>query len=883
MKKNKNLLYILGSLIFFALVALFYCAPVLSGKAIIQPDIINYRGSAEEMLTYQEQSNDHVYWSNAMFGGMPTYQTGAQYDFDLIKGIDKVIRFLPRPADYIFLLFSGFFILGLTLFKKWKYALTGSIFFAVGAYFFIIIAAGHNAKVHTIAYFAPLVAGVLLLYRKKYIAGFVLTTLFMGLQLQANHIQMTFYLFLVMLIYAIVQFINDLKAKELPSFFKASGLVVVACIIALGLNASRLLATYEYSKETTRGKSEMTLLKSNTDGLDHEYITQWSYGKLETLNLFIPNLMGGSSMSKEEDLKNYYQQLQTTAQAVGEDEFNQQVFQALAQQPRSTYWGEQPGTSGPAYQGAVVVFLFILGLFLVRGKYTKYKWWLLSATILSVLLAWGKNLQWLTDIFVDYFPMYDKFRAVSSILVMAEFTMPLLAIITLYYFIQDEDSEIFKTKTLTTVTGVIVGVLAVLYLGAGSIFSFQSSNDLYTTTEFLKLIGEANPNAIGFWESMLKQVDEALIADRISMFRNDTLLTLIYVLITFGLLLAYQKKLIKNATIVVLAIGAIALIDGLNVNKRYFNDENFVSKYIVENPFPTELSIGLETEANSNNNVAQIAYKVPINAALNDLAKQDKSQYRVYNTTQSTFNEAGTSFFVNSIGGYHAAKLGKYQDLVDIYFSGDPRLKQYGINDESGMINVLNMLNTKYIVHGSVQEPKIEMNPTAFGNAWFVADIKAVNSADEEILALNNTFLEKQVVLRSDVAQKVPKSIVADSTASIKLTSYTPTKLVYNASSKTDQIAVFSEIYYPHGWKATIDGKEVDILKANYVLRALPITKGNHEIVFSYEPQVISTGKTIMIASNILLIAVVFGGLFLGYKKCKNGKDNFKNEEKIVA
>ena len=278
MKKNKNLLYILGSIAFFALVALFYCLPVLSGKSIIQPDIINYRGGAEEMLTYQEQTGEHVYWSNAMFGGMPTYQTGAQYDFDLIKGIDKVIRFLPRPADYIFLLFSGFFILGLTLFKKWKYALTGSIFFALGAYFFIIIAAGHNAKVHTIAYFAPLVAGILLLYRKKYILGFVLTTLFMGLQVQANHIQMTFYLFLVMVIYAIVQFINDLKSKELPSFFKASALVVIACLLAVGLNATRLLSTYEYSKETTRGKSEMTLLKTNTDGLDHDYITQWSYG-----------------------------------------------------------------------------------------------------------------------------------------------------------------------------------------------------------------------------------------------------------------------------------------------------------------------------------------------------------------------------------------------------------------------------------------------------------------------------------------------------------------------------------------------------------------------------------------------------------------------------
>ncbi len=874
MKNKKNLLYILGSIIFFALVALIYCSPVLSGKAIVQPDIINYRGSAEEMLTYQDKTDEHVYWSDAMFGGMPTYQTGAQYDFDLIKGIDKVIRFLPRPADYIFLLFGGFFILGITLFKNWKYALTGSIFFAVGAYFFIIIAAGHNAKVHTIAYFAPLVAGILLLYRKKYISGFVLTTLFMGLQLQANHIQMTFYLFLVMLIYVIVQFINDLKTKQLPAFFKASALAVAACVIALGLNASRLLSTYEYSKETTRGKSEMSLLKTNTDGLDHSYITQWSYGKLETLNLFIPNLMGGSSASSEEDLKNYYDKLQTTYQAVGDNEFNQQVFQALASQPRSTYWGDQPGTSGPAYQGAIVVFLFILGIFLVRGKFAPYKWWLLSATILSVLLAWGKNFPFLTDLFIDYFPMYDKFRAVSSILVMAELTMPLLAIITLYYFIQEDDA-IYKQKMLITVGGITSAVLILMYVAAGSIFSFQSEGDSGLTDQFLNLIGQANPNAIGFWQGMLKELDDALIADRIALFKTDTLRTLVFVLITIGLLYAYNKKYIKNYTVVVLAIGALALADGLIVDKRYLNQDNFISKTIVDNPFPTEMSVRLESEANANQNVAQIAYKVPMNKALSDLATQDPSHYRVYNTTQSTFNEAGTSFFVNSIGGYHAAKLGKYQDLIDIYFSGDERLKKYGIEDESGLINVLNMLNTKYIVHGNVQDPKIEHNPTAFGPAWLVGDIKTVNDANEEILALNNTFLDEQAVINNKVAQSLPKTLAKDSTATIKLTSYSPTKLTYQTNSKTDQLAVFSEIYYPHGWKATIDGKDVDIVKANYILRALPVEKGQHEIVFTYEPQVVKTGNTIVMASNVLFIVLVLGGIFLGYKNCKKEKDNF--------
>ncbi len=870
MKNNKNLLYVLGSLLLFAAIAIFYCAPVLSGKSVIQPDIINYRGGAQEMLTYQDKTGEHVYWSDAMFGGMPTYQTGAQYDFDGIKSIDRFIRFLPRPADYIFLLFTGFFILGYTLFKNWKYALTGAIFFAVGAYYFILISAGHNAKVHTIAYFAPLVAGILLLYRKKYIPGFLLTTLFMGLQLQANHIQMTFYLFLVMLIFGIVQLVHAVKQKEIPAFVKSSALVVGACVIALGLNANRLLATYEYSQETTRGKSEMTLLKGNDTGLDKDYITQWSYGRLETLNLFIPNLMGGSSASPQEDLKNYNEKLQSMAYSIGDDEFNQQAFQAIAGQPRSTYWGEQPGTSGPAYQGAVVVFLFILALFLVRGQFAPYKQWLVAATILSILLAWGKNLQWFSDIFIDYFPMYDKFRAVSSILVMAEFTMPLLAIIGLYAFFKSEESEEFKKKMLFIAGGGTIGILVILYLFGGSIFAFQSSSDDYLKTQFLGLVQQANPGAVAFWDSMMKQLDEAIISDRIALFKSDTLRTLFFVVLTFGLLIAYQYRYIKQSAIVVLAIGGLALIDGLQINTRYLNGDNFVSKYIVDNPFPTDLSVRLETEASTNNNVAQLAYKIPMNKSLADLAKNDKEHYRVYNTVLSTFNEAGTSYFVPSIGGYHAAKLGKYQDLIDVYFSQDPRMKEFGITDEKGLINVLNMLNTRYIVHGSVQEPQIQKNPAALGAAWLTPNVKWTNNADEEILALNTTPLENTVVLRKDlVIDKTFNPSAIDSTATIQLVDYSPMKITYESNSTTDQYGVFSEIYYPHGWIATIDGKEVPIEKANYVLRGLPIPKGKHSIIFSYKPDVISTGNSIVIASNLILLLVFAGGGFMLYKNNK--------------
>lgn len=873
MKNKKNLIYVLISLLLFVVIALLYCSPVLSGKSVIQPDIINYRSSAQEMLTYQNKTGENVYWSDAMFGGMPTYQTGAKFDFDIIKSIDGIFRFLPRPADYIFLLFTGFFILGLTVFKKWKYALVGAIFFAFGSYYFELIAAGHNGKLHTIGYFAPLIAGVLLLYRKKYITGFVLTTLFMGLQLQANHIQMTFYLFLAMLVFAIVQFIDSIKKKELPDFLKSSALAIVAILIAVGLNANRLLSTYEYSKETTRGKSEMTLLKKNSNGLDHDYITQWSYGKLETLNLFIPNLMGGGSQTNPEDLKNYTSELQNTQYSLGEDEFNQQVYQAISGMPRSAYWGDQPGTSGPAYQGAVVVFLFIIGMFMVRGKYATYKKWLVAATILSFVLAWGKNLPFITNLFIDYFPMYDKFRAVSSILVIAEFTMPFLAILTLYYFFNSDETDEFKKKVLYIAGGSTVGVLILFYLFGGLLFSFTSGDEKLMTEQLIGQIQQANPNAVALWDGLMKRLDDALIMDRVAMFKADTLRTLIFVLLTLGLLLAYNLKFIKKSGIVVLGIGALALIDGYTVNKRYLNDDNFISKSIVENPFPTEMSTRLQDEASKNNNVAQIAYKVPMNKLLSSISKQDKSHFRVYNTAVSTFNEAGTSYFVPSIGGYHAAKLGKYQDVVDIYFSQDSRLKQYGIQDERGLINVLNMLNTKYIVHGSPTQPEVQQNPTALGSAWFASTIKWTENANDEILAINSVPVNNTVILRKDLVANKNINVAADSISKIDLVDYSPMKMTYKSSSKTDQVAVFSEIYYPHGWVATVDGKEVPIEKANYVLRAIPVEKGNHTIVFEFKPQIISTGNTIVIISNIILLIVVAGGIYLGYKKCSKNSD----------
>lgn len=866
--KNKNLIFSIICLIAFAVLAIIYCAPVLSGNSIIQPDIVNYKGGAEEMKTFEQQTGENIYWSNAMFGGMPTYQTGAQYDNDLIKGIDRVIRFLPRPADYIFLLFGGFFILGMVLFKNWKYALAGSIFFAMGAYFFIIIGAGHNAKVHAVAYFAPLVAGIILLYQRKFILGFLLTTLFMGLELSANHPQMTYYLFLVMLVYFIFEFIQAFKTKEIKSFAVSTGLLVGACLIGLGLNSTRLLSTYEFSQETIRGKSEMTLLNDKNEGLDHGYITNWSYGKLETFNLFIPDFMGGASQPKEENLKNYIAELQKQQYVVDlNDQFNAQMFQYIATSPVSTYWGEQPGTSGPAYQGAVVVFLFFLGLFLVRNNWSSYKWWLVAATVLSIILAWGKNFAGLTNFMIDYFPLYDKFRAVSSMLVMAEFTMPLLAALTLYVFFKDEElTDEYKKKILMYAGGGTIALLVLFYLAGGSLFSFSTEFDVLSKQQYLDVVKEYNQQAYGTWDTVLNNLDKALKQDRINMFKSDTLRTLLFVVLTLAILFLYQLKKIKQPLVVVLGITALAFIDGWQVDKRYLNDENFVDKMFVENPFPTQPSSKLMTGATENYHLAGIAQKIAFNKSLDSLRKADKTHYRVFDNVNSTFNDATTSYFVNSIGGYHGAKLHNYQDVIDLYFSGSEKSKELGISSVHTQ-KILNILNTKYLIHGSLQSPMVQQNNEAYGNAWLVSNVKWVQNANEEIISLKDENLHNTVVLQSNLQAKIGKGFLPDAQSSIRLKSNQPDKLVYTTQISSPKIAVFSEIYYPHGWTIKVDGKEREILKANYFLRAVQLEPGDKEILMEFDPPSIKTGNTMTLAFNVIFILLILGSGFLWWKK----------------
>ena len=834
MKKNQQqIIFTVVSLIIFAAIALVYNSPVISGKmSISQPDIVNYKGSAQEMQQFRLQTGEETYWSNAMFGGMPTYQTGAQYEHHWVKKLDETLRFLPRPADYMFLMFAGFFLLGMVLFRNWKYALLGAFLFAMGTYFFQLYEAGHNSKAHAIAYFAPLTAGVILLYRKKYIAGFILTALFMALQLVANHPQMTYYLGLALIIYVIIQAVESFRNKEIKSFFISSALASAAVLLGLGMNAAGTLATLEYGQSSTRGQNDVTLFEGqNQGGLNKDYITNWSYGTLETLNLFIPNFMGGGSVVPAEYKENTRASL-TQAQSREEYEYFAQAVDYIP-----TYWGAQPFTSGPAYQGAVVVLLFILGLFLVKGK---MKWWLAAATLMSIFLAWGKNMMWLTDLMIDFFPGYDKFRAVSSILVIAEFTMPLLAVLAVYKFFTDPSlTEEFKKKILIYAGGGTVAILLIFWLFGSSLFGFSTDFDL----------------------QLPPYLQEGIKQDRIELFKADTLRTLIFVLLALALLFAYVFEKIKHKEIVIFGLALLTLVDLWGIDKRYLSEENYIPKQYVDHPFPTELTDRLYTEAQANPTLMQIAYRVPKNKLLADVKKQDAGHYRVMDFAGNAFNDASTSYFVPSVGGYHGAKLQNIQNVIDIYFAQDSVLQQrLGVQGKE--MQILDMLNTKYLVVNAQNGEELMQNPNALGNAWFVPQVKPVPNADQSIVEIGKIDPKQTAVVEGSA----PANTNNLNVGSISLTDYQPNKLTYESSNSGNGFAVFSEIYYPDGWTATIDGQPADIHKTNYFLRGLYIQAGNHTIEFEFKPAVVQTGKTIMLGSHILFILICLGGLLWWWK-----------------
>ena len=800
----KKILPYLVSVVVFALVSLIYFHPVLEGKKIEQSDIRQFIGMSKEIVDYRAEFDEEPYWTNAAFGGMPSYQVSTYYPNDFIKKIDSVIRFLPRPADYLFLYFVGFFILLLTLRCDWKLALIGALAFGFSTYFIIILGVGHNAKAHAIGYIPIVLAGILMVFQKRYLWGFMLTALAMALEINASHPQMTYYLLFAVLILGVFKLIEAVKEQQLHILGKQLAILIVAVILAIGTNASSLLATKEYVAHSTRGKSDLTINengspKQQTSGLSKEYITAYSYGKLETFNLFIPRFMGGASVENVGTDSQIYRFLR------GKVDPRQALYWSKS---APTYWGTQPGVSAPAYIGAVFIFLFILGLFLVKGTLKK---WLLASVIFFIALSWGKNSAFLTDFFIDYMPLYSKFRAVSSMQVMVEIAIPLLGILGLKELFSEKIPKEIKQKYLKYALFITGGLAGVFMIFGTYIFDFIGAGD-------------------GQYDAMLPGLADAIQTDRKSMFFTDSLRTLLLIIASAGVLWLFLKEKIKR-DITLLIIGGLLLFDMATVAHNYVNASHFVAARKVDKPF--------------------------VASAIDKEILKDKSYYRVANLAGNPMNDGATSYFHKSIGGYHAAKPGRYQEL-------------YYHHIAANNMEVLNMLNVKYFMFkGADERLDVQQNYEANGNAWFVSNIVLVDTANEEISSLKSDVFNSKTAVVINKKQLNPREVTIprDSTAVIKLTVYKANELHYQTFARTPQLAVFSEMYYQPGWNAYLDGEKTKHFRANYVLRAMEIPAGEHRLVFKFEPTVIATGGLISLISFLLMLGIAGVWFFIDYRK----------------
>ncbi|WMI64727.1 YfhO family protein [Aestuariibaculum sp. YM273] len=797
-----HLLVVIG----FVIVALAYFNPVLKGKKIFQSDIMQYIGMSKQQNDFREATGNETYWTDSAFAGMPTYQLGAKYPHNYIKRLDLALRFIPRPADYLFLYFLGFYILLLVLKVDFKLAALGALAFGFSTYLIIILGVGHNSKAHAIAYMPLVLSGIILTFQRKYIGGFLLTTVAMGLELVSNHFQMTYYLLFLVIILGIAYLVDAYKKKTLPAFFKAIAVLVGAVVLSIALNATNILATQEYVKESKRGKSELTINpdgspKVATTGLDKDYITQFSYGIAETFNLYIPRFMGGGN-----------------GEDVGKDSATYDAFRKLgatttqaAQEAKRApmYWGEQPIVEAPAYIGAVVLFLFVLALFLVKGR---LKWWLVGGTVFSLFLSYGKNLGFLTDFFIDYVPLYNKFRAVTSIQVILELCVPVMAVFGLVKLFKDEHTKEEKLKALKYTAGITTGLALIFLIFKSTLFDFVGVND-------------------GFYRQNYGQdFVDALKADRKTLFTNDTIRTLILVLLSAGAVYMFLKEKLKQQSVIII-FTALILFDLVGVDRRYVNNEDFVSAREVDKPFTA-------------------------NAIDKEILK-DEGHFRVYDLVSGP---SKPSYFHNSLTGYNAAELRRYNDVFEFYVA-------------KNNMKVLNLLNTKYII---AQDKEGQMfpyvNDEANGNAWFIESFKTVDNPNDEILALDKLDNKKQAVLNINdhgdafTSGTIPKFTV-DSTATITLVEHQPNYLKYQSDNNHDGFAVFSEIYYGNGWKTFIDGKEVSHIRVDYTLRGMEIPKGKHSIEFKFDPDVVKTGSTITLAGSLLFALLLIGGLFYEFKK----------------
>ena len=809
------------AVIVFAAISWIYFYPNdVNGDVLQQNDVMQGVANGQEIKDFQQQTGEKSWWTDALFGGMPTFQIAPSYEgTNMLNPASALYRlYFPTPVSWIFLLLLGFFLLMLAFKVKWYYAVLGAIGYAFSSYFFILMGAGHIWKLMVLAYIPPTIAGIVWCYRGKYLGGMAVAAFFAALQLASNHVQMTYYSMFIIVALVIAFLVKAIIDKKVARWCIATACLAVAAGLALAANSPNLYLTYKYSKETMRGgHSELTpkgedaaTAKPTKDGLDKDYITQWSYGKDETFTLLIPNCKGGATIKPEhgDNTMLTLGATKTAEKMVNSGEMNQQDYQILGQFPQ--YFGDQPMTNGPVYVGALIFALFLLGCFIVKGP---TKWALLIVTIISILLSWGHNMMWLTDWMIDHFPMYNKFRTVASILVIAEVAMPVLAVLGLRELFKDEDGWRKHKVALLASFGISAAIclIAAIFPGIFGHFSAQEHEQLVASGQI----------------QQYPSVDAAIAAVRGAMVSGDAWRSLIIILLGFGVIFAYLKGKL-NELAATLIVAGIVLVDMYAVNKRYIDSDSFTSRYDVGEqqftPRPADNQILMDKDMN----------------------------YRVMDMQH--FGEAMPSYFHKSVGGYHAAKLSRYNDLIN---------NQIANNNMS----VLNMLNTRYFI---LNETTVQRNPDALGNAWFVDSLTYVDNADKEMAFLDDFNPARSAVADAQFKQQLGEAKAVQPGDTIYETAYAPNHLTYKSHSANGGLAVFSEVYFPWGWKVTVDGKPAEMGRVNYVLRALQLPAGDHEIDFKFAPDEVSKTQTwatiaVVVIYLLLLLALnyaIFGDKF---------------------
>lgn len=801
-------------LLFLGISVAYFTPAAFEGRVLFQADGAAASGTGRDVVEHEQKTGERSLWTGSLFGGMPMYQISPSYEsaegIKLAQNIYRLrvpINLLPGDSYLIFMMLIGFYIFMRSWGIKRLLSVGGAIMWAFSSYFLILIEAGHLWKLLALSYIPPTIAGlVLAFHRRKYLLGFLTTGFFSALQIYSNHIQMSYYFAFLMLAMVIAWAVEAYRSKDWSHFGKALGVVALGGLLGIATNGTSLYHTNQYSKETMRGGREITVLdkpgenQASAKGLDKEYITQWSYGIDEMLTFLIPDAKGGAS--------GYIGNSEPGLDKIKDP----QVKAVIAQQNR--YWGDQPFTAGPVYVGAFVLLLAIFGMFVAKGP---MKWALVSVTILTVMLSWGHNLMWLTSWFIDYFPLYDKFRTPSSILVVAEMTIPLFAIWALILILKDP--QVIKQNKAAAICSLIftLGVALLVWIFPSISGGLMSSMEREAFNTYL-----AQAPEFGIIISSLQDV-------RASILSSDALRSVIYLLLGTCIIFLFYKGKIKKPVMVSLVI-LLVFVDLWSVDKRYLNDDKYLPATQVQ---------------------ARVKHTTPVDQEI----LKDKSQFRVLNLTVSTFNDATTSYNHRSVGGYHAAKLQRYQDVIEGYLVH---------ND----LNVLRALNTKYhILPDSLRGQGLVTDTEAYGDAWFVSDIKRVVTPDEEFVGIGEVPLDEIAVIASPFAEQIKGKIGKDSLANIKLIEYTPNRITYQTSNKQDGLAIFSEIYYPHGWHATINDKPAKILRANYILRALEVPAGEHKIEFIFDPQSVKTTEHIAYAANIILLLAAIGAVVMYFRK----------------